>query len=140
MNRSTHGGNGWLSHTRIMSIKNWKFHNLYMDFSSMYADNRHPSDIDMLYVGRNKTLIIGEIKNERGVLKDGQRRLLVTLAENWKHDAVCLYIVHNKYYQYGDREVNVAECYVQEIYHKKEHRWRPPKRPTTVKEIIDYYK
>ena len=61
----------------------------------MYADNRHPSDIDMLYVGRNKTLIIGEIKNERGVLKDGQRRLLVTLAENWKHDAVCLYIVHN---------------------------------------------
>ena len=106
----------------------------------MYEDKRHPSDIDMLYVGRDRTLILGEIKNERGQLKYGQRRLLVTLAENWKHDALCLFIVHNKYYQRGDRVVNVAECLVKEIYYKSIHSWREPRKPTTVKEIIEYYK
>lgn len=30
-----------------------------------------PSDIDMCYLGKNDTLIIGEIKNELGTYKDG---------------------------------------------------------------------
>lgn len=120
-------------------IKNKEYHSLFMDFSSMYEGNHHPSDIDMFYLGRNRILILGEIKNERGELHKGQRRLLEILAEGWKNDAICLYIVHRKYYQRGDRSVNVAECYVREIYYKKIHQWVFPKRPTKVKEIIEYY-
>lgn len=64
-------------------IRNWNEHSLYMDFSEMATDSRpQPSDIDMFYLGANNTLILGEIKNERGELKDGQRRLLERLAVN----------------------------------------------------------
>ena len=57
-------------------IKNWDFHNLYMDYSSMYNTNDHPSDIDMFYIGKDNILIIGEIKNEKGKLLKGQRKIL----------------------------------------------------------------
>ena len=43
-------------------IRNWNFHNLYMDYSSYVDTNNHPSDIDMFYIGKNQTLIVGEIK------------------------------------------------------------------------------
>lgn len=105
----------------------------------MYDGNHHPSDIDMFYLGKGKVLIIGEIKNEKGTLQKGQRRILEKIAEGWKHDSLVLYIVHDKYVQRGDTMVNVAECYVREIYYKKIHAWRKPRKPTKVKEIIAYY-
>lgn len=120
-------------------INNWKYHDLHMDFSSMYEGNRHPSDIDMIYVGRSRFLIIGEIKNECGTLKDGQRRLLENIVNGWKYDGLCMYITHDKYAQYGDTEVDVSECYVKEIYYKKTGKWSIPKRQTQVKEVIKYY-
>ena len=76
-----------------------------MDFSSMYSGSDHPSDIDLFYIGRDRTLLIGELKNERGYLQDGQRKLLENLANGWKYDAVVLYIRHNKYRQRGDEFV-----------------------------------
>ena len=121
-------------------ISNWDFHNLNMDFSSMYAGSNHPSDIDMFYLGRDETLIIGEIKNEQGHLKQGQRSLLERLAEGWHGDAIVLVITHSKRFQSGDRTVNVANCFVREIYYKRIHQWTIPKVPTTVGEVIDYYK
>lgn len=39
----------------------------------MYEGNDHPSDIDMFYMCKDNTLIIGEIKNSRGHFGDGQR-------------------------------------------------------------------
>ena len=121
-------------------IRNREYHSLHMDFSSMYQGNDHPSDIDMFYLSRDGCLIIGEIKNETGTLKPGQRHILELLAEGWKKDAIVLYITHDKYYQYGDRVVDVAACYVREIYYKAIHAWRRPKQPTTVRQVIDYYK
>ena len=121
-------------------IKNWDYHNLRMDFSSMYDGTDHPSDIDMFYLGRDRVLILGEIKNEKGELKKGQRRMLEKLANGWKGDALCLFITHNKYYQHGDMVVNVADCPVREIYYKRLRQWRLPKRPVKVREIIEYYK
>ena len=120
-------------------IKNWEYHSLRMDYSSMYKGNHHPSDIDMFYIGRDKFLIIGEIKNERGELKDGQRHILETLLNGWKADGVILYITHDKYAQNGDTTVDVPECYVNEIYYKVLGEWTKPKRPTKVKEVIEYY-
>lgn len=120
-------------------IKDWDFHDLRMDFSSMYEGSNHPSDIDMFYIGRDHFLIIGEIKNERGHLKDGQRRILEKLINGWKDDGMVLYITHDKYVQNGDREVDVSECYVKEIYYKKTRRWTEPRKPTKVKEVIKYY-
>ena len=120
-------------------IKNWDFHDLHMDFSSMYSGSDHPSDIDMVYIGKQNTLIIGEIKHESGSLKNGQRRLLEKFVNNWKWSAFAIYITHDKLYQNGDREVNVADCFVREIYTKSERKWRHPKRMVTVKEIIKHY-
>ena len=120
-------------------IKNWDFHNLRMDYSSMFEGNDHPSDIDMLYLGKDGTLILGEIKNERGVLRGGQRKLLESLVNGWSGDGLVLYITHDKYWQDGDTEVNVAECKVQLVYFKSEGRWRAPAREITVKEALEHW-
>jgi len=105
----------------------------------MYSGNNHPSDIDMFYLGRDHTLVIGEIKNEHGVLKDGQRRLLAELVDGWKYDAIAVFIVHDKLYQNGDRKVDVPSCKVRELYTKSEKKWRQPKKLTTAKDVLDWY-
>lgn len=120
-------------------IENWDYRNLNMDFSSMYKGSNHPSDIDMFYLGRDNTLIIGEIKNEHGTLKDGQRRLLAELVQGWKYDAVAVYITHDKLYQNGDRKVDVPSCKVRELYLKSEKIWRQPKKLITVQDVLDWY-
>ena len=121
-------------------IKNWDYHNLYMDFSSMYQGNDHPSDIDMFYMCNDGTLIIGEIKNEKGVFAGGQRRLLARLLNLHKGDAVGLYIVHDNLVQNGDTRVDVSKCKVKGIYINSEKCWRTPKKIVNVGEIINYYK
>lgn len=123
-----------------MKVENENFNNLKLDFGSMYSDKDHPGDIDLFYIARDKTLVLGEVKNERGRLKDGQRRILETLARGWKYDAVILFIKHGEYIQRGAKSVNVGACYVEQIYKKSEGAWRYPKRPTRVKEVIDYYR
>lgn len=106
----------------------------------MYEGNDHPSDIDMFYICRDNTLIIGEIKSTRGTFTDGQRKLLTRLLNAHKGDAVGLYIVHDKLVQQGDQTVDVSACNVREIYTKRERKWRQPKRMVTVKDVINYYK
>ena len=111
-----------------------------MDYSSMYRGTNHPSDIDMFYIGKDNVLIIGEIKNEKGKLMEGQRRLLERLINGWKDDGLILFIVHNKYVQNGDKKVNVPECYVKEYYWKKNKRWMIPREKIKVKEVLDIYR
>lgn len=118
-------------------IKNWNFHNLYMDYSSYTTKNNHPSDIDMFYIGENEFLIIGEIKNELGKLTNNQRRLYEKLIDNWKHDGMALFIIHNKYVQNGDKKVDVPECEVKEYYYHKQ--WHIPKNKLKVKEVLKKY-
>ena len=111
-----------------------------MDFSSMYFGKDHPSDIDLFYIGRDKTLLIGELKNERGYLQEGQRRLLESLANGWKWDAVILMIPHSAYVQRGAEVVDVGRLLVAELDHTKDRTWRRPKQATTVKHVVDYFK
>ena len=106
----------------------------------MYDNDNHPSDIDMFYIGKKDILIIGEIKNEKGSLKDGQRRLLEKVVDNWQNDAMCLFITHDKYVQNGDTKVDVPNCYVKEYYWKKAGKWIIPKEPTKVIDVLDKYK
>ena len=120
-------------------IKHWNFHNLYMDYSSMYGKD-HPCDIDMLYIGKDDILIIGEIKNEQGRLRNGQRKLLEKVINNWKYDGICLYITHDKYVQLGDTKVDVPECYVKEYYWKQAKRWFKPREKLKVKDVLNKYK
>lgn len=120
-------------------INNWNYHSLHMDFSSTFEGSNHPSDIDMFYLTDDGRLVLGEIKNRNGVLKQGQRNILERLAEGWAKDAIVLYITHNRFYQNGDREVDVGKCYVQQIYYKSIHEWRKPRKPTTVRQVMDYY-
>lgn len=119
-------------------IKNWNFHNLYMDYSSYTTGKNHPSDIDMFYIGKNKTLIVGEIKNELGKLTGGQRILYETLIDNWKYDGMALFIIHNKYVQNGDKKVDVPECEIREYYYK--NHWHKPKNKLLVKDVLEKYK
>lgn len=120
-------------------IKNWKQHDLYMDFSNMNYGRGQPSDIDMFFIGRNNTLIIGEIKNERGYFGDYQRSLLKTIADNYKYDAIIIYINHDKRVEDGDTVVDVSLCEVKEIYYKNKQKWMIPKHYTVVGDVIQYY-
>lgn len=119
-------------------IRNWNFHNLYMDYSSYTDANNHPSDIDMFYIGKDKTLIVGEIKNELGKLVGGQRKLYEQLIDGWKYNGIALFIVHNKYVQRGDTKVDVPNCLVREYYYKGE--WHKPQKELKVMEVLDKYK
>ena len=121
-------------------IHNWDYHNLNMDFSSMYEGNDHPSDIDMFYLCKDGTLIVGEIKSTKGTFNNGQRHLITRLLELHQGDAVGLYITHDQLVQKGDKRVDVSRCYVREIYTKTEGRWREPTRLVTVGEVLSYYR
>ena len=118
-------------------IRNWNYHNLYMDYSSFTESNEHPSDIDMFYIGENNMLIVGEIKNEKGKLVGGQRRLYENLVDGWKSDGMALFIVHDKYVQKGDKKVDVPNCYIREYYYKG--KWNKPKKDLKVKEVLSKY-
>lgn len=120
-------------------IKNWNYKNLHLDYSSMYEGNNHPSDIDMFYLTRDETLILGEIKNE-SYNKDGwekQKKVLQKVIDNYKKEALYLFIVHNKYVQKGDTKVDVPNCQVKEYYYKG--KWRIPTEFTTVKKVLEKY-
>ena len=118
-------------------IKNWNYHNLYMDYSSYTESNDHPSDIDMFYIGKNNMLIVGEIKNEKGSLIGGQRKLYENLVDGWKYDGIALFIVHDKYVQNGDKKVDVPNCFIREYYYKG--KWHKPKKEIKVKNVLDKY-
>ena len=120
-------------------IRNREEFSLFMDFSKMNYGRGQPSDIDMFFIGRDNTLILGEIKNERGTFKDGQRNRLRTIVDNYKYDALIIYITHDKRVEEGDTEVDISSCQVQEIYYKKEKQWRMPRYYTCVGDIIKYY-
>lgn len=123
---------------RCEMIRNRNEHSLFMDFSKMENEKHHqPSDIDMFYIGKNNTLILGEIKNERGIFSDGQKRLYEKVAKGWRYESLILFITHNKYVQKGDTEVDVANCFVKEYFYKGQ--WREPKLPTRVYEFIDKF-
>lgn len=118
-------------------IRNWNFHNLYMDYSSYVDTNNHPSDIDMFYIGKNQTLIVGEIKNELGKLSGGQRKLYEQLIDGWKYNGMALFIVHNKYVQRGDTKVDVPNCLVREYYYKGQ--WHQPQQELKVIDVLKKY-
>jgi len=121
-------------------IHNWEYHSLHLDFSSMYDGNDHPSDIDMFYLCRDNTLIIGEIKSNRGHFSAGQKRLIRRLIDLHDGDGVGLYITHDKLVQAGDRVVDVSICPVELLYIKEEGIWRRPTVPIKVKDVLAYYK
>lgn len=127
----------------MAEIRNWNFHRLDIDFNPLAKPNGKdkPSDMDMVYISKDNTLIIGEFKNEtKPYIEDGQKWLIERYINGWKYDALALLIIHNKYVQRNDTKVNAAECYVKEIFYKRVGRWVEPKKPTTVKDIINYYR
>lgn len=121
-------------------IQNWNYHNLHMDFSSMFEGGDHPSDIDMFYLCEDGTLIIGEIKSNRGHFSQTQKILIKKILDMHDGDGIGLYITHDKLVQNGDESVDVSVCPIEEIYIKGEKWWRKPKIPLCTKDVLDYYK
>lgn len=117
-------------------IRDWRQHSLYMDFSGLTNERGyHPSDIDLFWLGKNH-IVFGEIKNECGTFTDGQMRLFTKLVDGYDGKAILLLITHDKYIERGDTIVDVSCCLVQQYYYKQQ--WITPRKPTTVKEIIDW--
>ena len=122
-------------------INNWSYKNLNIDFCNGMPRNDHPSDIDMYYLCRDGTLIIGEFKNERDH-KDHemQKTYIAKILNAHQGDAVGLYVKHDGYVQKGDRVIDGLRCNVYQIYVKGENEWRFPKHPVTVREVLEYYR
>ena len=120
-------------------IKNWNYKNLQLDYSSMYKGNNHPSDIDLFYLTKDETLILGEIKNESYNPENWvkQKKILQKIIDNYRKEALYLFIVHDKYVQRGDTKVDVPNCLVKEYYYKGE--WRIPQKETKVREVLEKY-
>lgn len=123
------------------NIKNWKQHGLEMDFTDLHWGKNgqfRPSDLDLFFVWGN-LLIIGEIKNEHGELKDGQRKILERLATRWclspAKKAIVFYVTHDKRVEDGDTRVNVARTEVQEYFWKGQ--WHQQNTPLTLREAMD---
>ena len=81
----------------------------------------------------------GEIKNESYNTDnwEKQKKILQRVIDNYKKEAMYLFIVHNKYVQKGDTKVDVPNCQVKEYYYKGE--WRTPKKELKVKEVLQRY-
>ena len=125
-------------------INNSKYR-LEMDFSSMYDDKNHPSDIDLFFLGKdeegNDILILGERKwRRKGLIFNGQKRLLEAFAKRYKDPCIILHITHNECWQNGDKSVDVGKCFVEEYYYSKIDDWVIPQHYTTVKDVIDKYR
>lgn len=125
-------------------INNSKYR-LEMDFSSMYDDKNHPSDIDLFFLGKdeegNDILILGERKwRRKGLIYNGQKNLLEEFARRYKSPCIILHITHNECYQNGDNTISIADCKVEEYYYSPINEWVVPKYYTTVKEVIDRYR
>lgn len=120
-------------------IKNWNYKNLHLDYSSMYDGGNHPSDIDLFYIAKDDTLILGEIKNESYNTDnwEKQKKILQRVIDNYKKEALYLFITHNKYVQKGDTKVDVPNCNIKEYYYKGE--WRTPQKETKVWEVLKKY-
>jgi len=120
-------------------INNWEHKNLKPDYSSMYHGNNHPSDIDLFYLANDDTLILGEIKNQsyKKEAWEKQKKLFARLIDNYKNEAMYLFITHNKYVQNGDTVIDIPNCYIKEYYYKGE--WRIPQRKTKVWEVLKKY-
>lgn len=130
-----------------MAIRNWRERELLMDFSSMYQGNNHPCDIDLMYIGKDKggrdVLIVGEIKNVNGTLREGQKHILERFVSKYNGTAIILYITHNKRVEEGATVVNVANCRVERYYYQTSEgngKWVEPKDYLTVKDVIDTYR
>lgn len=118
---------------------------LEMDFSSMYDDNNHPSDIDLFFMGKTEKgediLIIGERKwRRKGLIFNGQKRLLEAFANRYKDPCIILHITHTECRQNGDTYIDVGGCKVEEYYYSPIGEWVIPKYYTTVKNVIDKYR
>lgn len=92
------------------------------------------SDIDMIHITRNGFFIIGEIKNLKGTFKEGQKKLLAQIVDNYKNGGTILYITHDRDVHEGDAIVDVSECLVEEYYWNGE--WVMPYKPITVKDAM----
>lgn len=132
-----------LGHTN--GIQNWANHAVKLDFKNLRwgpEANLRPSDIDMFFL-YGKTLIIGDAKNSVGTLHDGQKRVYERLVDRWceayGHEAYFIWFSHDKFQQYGDETVDVADCEIEMYYFNrgKGGQWVLPNLPTTVKEAMD---
>lgn len=127
-----------------MAIHDKRAHKLFLDYSSMFDTYIHPIDLDMWYIATNGAVVIGEVKNESYKVAswESQKKYMTEFLDRISGEVICLFIVHDKYWQKGDKEVDVPSCEVKEYYYKKKNQkgvWVEPKKTLYVREIFEKY-
>lgn len=116
-----------------MTVRNREEQTLFMDFANICVPC---SDIDMMHITKGGWLVLGEIKNETGSLKDVQRNILASIVDQHQPCGVVLFMKHDKYVQHNDQAVDVSRCKVIEYYWNGV--WIKPETKVTVNEIMKY--
>jgi hypothetical protein len=104
-------------------IQNWKNQGVKLDFGNLRfksEEGSRPSDIDMMYIGKDGTLILAEGKNEMGTLTPGQKRMYHMFIDGYcrgtRKKGVFIYFTHDVYQQDGGTKVDVASCFITSLY------------------------
>ena len=111
-----------------------------IDFRNIRYNKITPTDIDVILDFGGRAFVVIEIKHGSAPIPDGQRICLENMVRAWakgKTKAIAITAVH--FVDNCNDDVMLDECIVNELYMSDEKKWRPPKKPMTVKELVDTY-
>lgn len=107
------------------------------DFDGLGKGSRRPSDIDIAY-DTPGVLVVGEFKFGGARFPTGQRitmeRMVRGAAADGRHGVAFIADHHDRA---EDGPIKAAGAVVRLIYTDRARAWIPPKKPTTVKNLID---
>lgn len=101
-----------------------------------YGYNNRPTDIDALFELKNRLYVIVEAKFAGNQMPFGQELALTRLADDLSKIKPTLLILA-KHSTPAEEMVDLASCAVTKV--RYQGRWREPKQPTTVREMVDVF-
>lgn len=109
------------------------------DFSGIKYGNITPTDIDGVIEYKNKAFIFLEVKYLDADLPFGQRLALKRLVDATGNKRASIAIIAEHDIDDVTQSVPVAECSAREYYMRGLKEWKHPRKPMTVKELIDAF-
>lgn len=109
-------------------------------FDGFQYGNITPTDIDGLIDFRGSVWVLFEVKSAGKDVPRGQRLALERLIETFRRAGQHgIAMIAEQSERDCDKDVYARSCRVREIYTTEAQHWRPPKWPTTAKEMADAY-
>ncbi len=113
-----------------------------IDFKGLELDGGiYPTDIDGIIEYRDSEYIILEVKHNNAKVPWGQRLCLQRMVDDFtKTGKKAVAIVCEHRVDDPGKPIVAAFCNVRELYYGGEKKWRPPDKPTTVRQAIDGFR